>query len=574
MSRLEVGSMGLKSIHMKEELITEVTSAAVLNTLLCIIPGRPAIENRTVTQIVTLLQEDSHNLTNAQRKQLLEIQKVINSNGASYHCWSEIRISDTSWDMGFDSGTSGAVFTDGSGNITVSFRGAGDREWLDNCAAYSGYGKPFSTQQNRALKYFDTVAKTYNNGRGFTVSDHITVTGHCKGGNKAQFVTLNSIYGAFINKCYSLNGQGFSKWAVEKMKKRHGEKSFQIQQGKMYSICGENDYVNIMGVVKVIPQENTFYVKTPDARSFLDYHEVAYMLRNGQLGDNVKQGDIARLATSLISDINELPPDQQRQCVTTIMQLLEMIEGRAASLGGSTASFRDYIGLIAHGSPMILRDIQDSQEGQSLLWGMLSEGIASFYEEHGLWALVGAVTVAGIAIAIHGKAALHILTDTYLFLAYIDMLFDAIDAIKGKPDAAKALFDGMRSILTDYANELVNWYNTNFNAGYGYASANPDILVDTQKMRDYALRLDNVDDRIVNVDARLKSLYWRIVDIEDLMGSAQSLLKLIRADILTSYSPRLRQCANYLNEAAQGFETAERNVLSQAVEVSLEARHG
>lgn len=105
------------------------------------------------------------------------------------------------------------------------FRGtSGDIEWHDN--GQRGYLSD-TDQQKAALKYIESLP--YNN---------ITVTGHSKGGNKAQYVTILSDK---VVRCLSLDGSGFSKEFIEKYKDRINERA-----DKITSISAEYDCVNIL----------------------------------------------------------------------------------------------------------------------------------------------------------------------------------------------------------------------------------------------------------------------------------------------------------------------------------------
>lgn len=92
-------------------------------------------------------------------------------------------------------------------------------------------------------------------------------------------------------------------------------------------------------------------------------------------------------------------------------------------------------------------------------------------------------------------------------------------------------------------------------AGYKYATANPQIIVDTYKLGNYAQRLRSVNTRIANLDIRLDSLYWRVGLLD--------LWNLMQADILTGYSWRLSRCANYLSDTATDFSNAENDLVGK-----------
>lgn len=82
-----------------------------------------------------------------------------------------------------------------------------------------------------------------------------------------------------------------------------------------------------------------------------------------------------------------------------------------------------------------------------------------------------------------------------------------------------------------------------------------DIVVDTYKLKLYAERLANVNNRIIRLDRRLDGLYFRV--------GLQGLWNLMQADALTCYSWRLNRCQSYLSQTASDFEFAERLILAE-----------
>lgn len=86
-----------------------------------------------------------------------------------------------------------------------------------------------------------------------------------------------------------------------------------------------------------------------------------------------------------------------------------------------------------------------------------------------------------------------------------------------------------------------------------------DIKVDTNKLRYYAQRLNNVNYRLRNIDADLDRLYLKI-DITDIV-------KLLKADLSIGYNDKLRKCRDYLNLTADDFEMVEKTLTSRNVMV-------
>lgn len=70
--------------------------------------------------------------------------------------------------------------------------------------------------------------------------DHVTISGHSKGGNKAKYLTLLDESGV-IDECISFDGQGFSDEFIQ-----HYEDQIRANQDKIVNYNNENDYVNIL----------------------------------------------------------------------------------------------------------------------------------------------------------------------------------------------------------------------------------------------------------------------------------------------------------------------------------------
>lgn len=176
----------------------------------------------------------------------------------------------------------------------VVFRGTGAGRWQDNGTALAKVSSPY---QDVAQKYFDKMMESGDIPDG----TKLVVTGHSKGGNLAQYVTLTGNKKESIDKCISFDGEGFSPEFIEELgisgssaaKANHNDPAavagmlpdeIKAQTNKMYSICGDNDYVNVLGI-KVIPSDHTTYI-----------HKVNSLVDISDLGDNYSYN---------ISELNE-----------------------------------------------------------------------------------------------------------------------------------------------------------------------------------------------------------------------------------------------------------------------------
>ena len=234
---------------------------------------------------------------------------------------------------------------DDAGRITdvyVVFRGTGSGRWYDNG---EGLSQETSKYQSTALRYFNDTLDSLD----ITDDTRIIVTGHSKGGNLSQYVTLKTLseYRDRIKYCISFDGQGFSPELYENMR----TKSFyRTQCSKMYSICGDNDYVNVLGK-KVIPRENTVYIMTkthftdmygahsivPQLYSDVEAHkdDFLYNFTEGHFNTQTKkQRQLAECSMAMSAKTMEMSQEERAKTCCTIMMFAEKFLGGNDSYEG------------------------------------------------------------------------------------------------------------------------------------------------------------------------------------------------------------------------------------------------
>lgn len=278
--------------------------------------------------------------------------------------------------LGYSSGTAACVFqTPDEETVYVVYRGTGDGEWPDNG---NGMTESRTTQQMEALRYFEEAMEKLD------VSDEqrLVITGHSKGGNKAQFVTMEAAWGERIDACYSVDGQGFSESAISRWKEAYGEEEYQKRTQKIKGIHGENDYVSVLGN-SIIPKDNIRYIKTPvEKGNFAGYHDIKYMFASLEYDvktqsyvttfhgrknmDASAQGELGQYAAALSEDVMELAPDQRDGCAAVVMQLMEATSGMKTGINGERLQLSDVSDFTLMGIPIIVGSLFQ-EEGKELL---------------------------------------------------------------------------------------------------------------------------------------------------------------------------------------------------------------
>ena len=420
-------------------------------------------------------------------------------------------------------GMRAACFVDDVNNpkdVNIVFRGTGNAyEWRDN--GKGGYVSE-TEQQLRAAKYVEDLPSEWG--------DAMTVTGHSKGGNKAQFVTIATNR---IAKCVSYDGQGFSKEFLEDPKYKD---AIRKKANSIISISASDDFVNCL----LYPIAGTrIYLKTETQDNFGYYHKPNILLdANGNLMPEGEQSDLSKLINEYTTYMISSLPEPERSA--TIDGLIEVV---IAILNGEG-------------------------EKQAIWDNLYSEVIAISHvddfafnyigETYGFPARLGATYIAAVACP-------------YLFLDdlldcgkdmvgnVLNSMFSLANVINERlisfGEKAKAFGEKFVKGISSFASSVKESYNMLFNKGYQYASSNTFFEVNTATLRGYADRLDKVNGRVVDLDRRMDSLYKKV--------GLRDLLKLLKADLMTGYNWHISNCSKYLNETANDFDKVERDISSQ-----------
>ena len=292
-----------------------------------------------------LLKSVEKNITKLPETDLRAYKKIKNAVARNPYL-ANLTISHQSKKMGYDTGgLNAAVFTDDMGNVFVAFRGTGPREWVDNGNGLSGLEEYMDTEQQlQALEYFDTVmADLLKDGRfaekAARGEPFITVSGHSKGGNKAQYITINSEYNYLIDKCFNFDGQGFSPEAIEEFTNRETtgkQETFQQAVEKMYGFNAQNDYVHALGIC-VIPETHLFYFERVEGHPLDVIHNHygdAFMDGLGNFSKQTERGAFATFISETSDLLMFLPPELRSLATDSMMSLFHKIMGEGEPIGG------------------------------------------------------------------------------------------------------------------------------------------------------------------------------------------------------------------------------------------------
>lgn len=158
-------------------------------------------------------------------------------------------------------------------------------------------------------------------------------------------------------------------------------------------------------------------------------------------------------------------------------------------------------------------------------------------------ALVAEIIVV-VAVVIIVAIAVEVMIEAFeaLAKAVVDAVCNAVDWLKGK---AAELFDHVNNFI----NGLKQSFREKFNRGVSYVRNNPYFSADPEKLREYARRLANVNNRLAVLDRGMRGLYWQVglLDLWDILCS----------NVITSQSYSLNRAKKYLNNTANRLENAD-----------------
>ena len=446
-------------VHKGKNMTNEVSNQIELSAVLDLVPYLDIKfdeDCNTLSDIVTRYQNNEE-ISNKEEFQILKSfvskneEKYGNIELVNQSNMDSQKVPTEEWT---DDYIQGCTFKDTDGNYYVTYRGTGDGRWKDNG---DGLVMESTIMQDKAKEYFDKMAKEYFVDAK-AEGKKIIVTGHSKGGNEAQYVYMNSDYEALIDNCYSFDGQGFSKKAEAMFKKKYGER-YKEKIKKMYSICGENDYVHDMGIV-IIPEENTYFVKTRE-ESMKDLHSLTSMIgdKNGNYKGlswsivdnkivNGEQGEIGKLSKKMSEEIMKLDEADLRATASTLMCLIDVV-GNNPIIGDSDLKTED-VKILLENLPSILVKSVASKEGVDVLSEVVGDWIKDLWKKHGTGGVIG-----GFVAIVLGASIANLLIckveELYVMVYFVTSVMAKIEKITNIVGKAKTCIND----IYDYVINLI-----------------------------------------------------------------------------------------------------------------------
>ncbi len=357
----------------------------------------------------------------------------------------DLKIVCQSSDMGFDSGTNAAGFVSKDNKtVYIAFRGTADGEWYDNG---DGMTAQKTTQQKSAVSYFEKAAEKLQLGP----KQHVVLTGHSKGGNKVQYITMETPMADVIDRTYSIDGQGHSDAALKRWNNMYTKEEFDSRVSKIYAVNGQNDFVSVLGLGLVL-KEHISYVETPaGAMDFVTYHDITGMFKKTNVEEDgairtehscrknpnvLIRGKLSECVAALSANIMSLPQDERAGSALTLMQSIEFLNGgMRTGVNGETIGEDDIKTFVKCGVPAITKTIFGKDEGIDFVKGALTRnGYAPDMPATGVSIRVDYAAMEQLAQKMmHTSVSLHELTDDMInAVLHVPLIIDGVVYKQGK----------------------------------------------------------------------------------------------------------------------------------------------
>lgn len=324
------------------------------------------------------------------------------------------RLTCADMDSYTDKGSKVVCFTSGE-DVYVVFKGTGDGEWPDNFAGMDTAGTP---QQRAATNYVNYIHNRYGK--------NVTVSGHSKGANKAQYATITSPY---VNRCVAFDGQGFGPSFMRRYKDQIAANQGKITaynhyrepvSSLLFPIAGSVHYVQGVDV-------GDDYLKTHAMISLFQLDENGNIVldENGQpMFDTTEQSALSREIAEFTSYLMNAASDADRESITNLFMGMLSAEGSEGPLDVFTdPENAQAVGLLL-AYLLAYGDWEESltavgeiipQEVTDFLSGVLRQvQLAGVFNPSLLWSLMGA---GGIIIS--GALLIFILSNYDWFLTVV-----------------------------------------------------------------------------------------------------------------------------------------------------------
>jgi hypothetical protein len=511
--------------EISDEDISFLTKKGIEPTLANILHYKPEVK---ATLKANLANAEPGSIEETRAQGDLDLYNSFVSPDSEYSTWKVVDVKDDNNQSGFY----GLLVETSPNNAVVGFRGSEshgnqfEKDWINTDFKMINEGVGVE-QQRIAAEYMAYINSHYN-------YDAYATAGHSLGGNLSFYAAITAPPEMRAKIIQALNGDG-PGFAEEFLTNPLFAEGIRDMSGKMnhyqWSLVG--------AILNPVPGSHYMSLKTKD-NVYGDYglgaltakHSMTFVEMDEH--GRVIKGEMDRFAESIgrfTREIDELPAGVANAFIHAVEGFMSLPDGQKKLLAGA---FIAHVALFLVTHPTVL-----------IATVLIAATLA---------------VIAWINPEFFGEVLIPFILNALSFTAdmvqkLIDGVTTVIAAVLEAANMAKEYVNTIIAKVVEVFTEFISWARKHLNPGYGYASAHPFIKVDTQKLRNYAERLNSVNKRLNQLDRSMDSLYSK-VGLLDLWG-------LMQADLMTGESWRINRCISYLEETVEDFETAERKIMNQ-----------
>lgn len=458
----------------------------------------------------------------------LDLYKRLVSPKSEYSKWKIVDVKDDNDTTGFY----GLLIETSPENAIVGYRGSEsegnqfEKDWVQT--DFKMLNESVGVEQQKvAAEYMNYIYKNFP-------YDQYATAGHSLGGNISFYaaITAPPEMRAKIIQALNGDGPGFANEFLTNPKYADAIKEMATRMNHyQWSLVG--------AILNPVPGSNYMSLKTKDnvygkydLASLTGKHSMTFV--DIDVNGRVIKGDMDKFAASigkLTTETDELPSAVGNSLVATIEGFFSLSDKDKKIFGVTVVA---NLALLAVTYPV------------AAVAGLV---------------VAGTIAVIGwIDPEFFGEKLIPFLLNSISFTAdMVQKVIDGITSVISKAidtvNMAKEFVNQLKAEVVNAVAGFVLWAWEKVSPGFAYASAHPVIKVDTYKLRNYAERLKSVNRRLNSLDRRMDSLYCQ--------SNLIDLISLAQADLMTSESRVIRNCIAYLEETAESFETAERNIINK-----------
>lgn len=246
----------------------------------------------------------------------------------------------------------------------------------------------------------------------------------------------------------------------------------------------------------------------------------------------------AKLLITAIKELNKLPPELREKALATLADCIEVDEDgyltiNLDNLDGWTA--------VKAAFPVILETAAHHPDQLADLFFTLGldKQIEKWLKENPE-VIVLLISAAPLLTVLMGSSV--------ALVAIVDAVYHIVKGVIGVAAAVIEFVLNILDAIKEAINRIREWLFKN-SAGYRYAQENPYFRVDTDLLRSYAKRLENLNRRLVQLDHDMDHLYPQVRLID--------LINVFHVNWSTSWSLTLARAAWDITATADELDAAE-----------------